>query len=366
MDNQDTEILYISFNQNNTCLALGTEKGYRIYDLQSPSHDFYERYIEGGIGLIEMLFQSNILIFVGACKIAKPDYKQNQLIVWDDCNSKIITKFSFNSYIINAKLKKDRIYVVCNQKIFIISTTEFDIIDIISFENFENTKGLIAITYEPKINLVAFPDKAIGHIRLKNYEANKTLLIFSHENAISFLTFNSKGKLLSTSALNNNFLNLYETYKGTFIYRFKYTTFTKEVLSISFDIENKFIMSSTDNGIIYVFSMKNALEKLKEIEATLSKSKHSESEYIKDNNTSQINHGNSLWSSYFKKDEGEWTKLNIPEKKSFSTFVNGTYGNNRIAAVTPNGKFYMARYDENNPGESFKEEDIYLFNYSIE
>ena len=92
-----------------------------------------------------MLYKSNILVLVGG---GKYKYPQNKATLFDDNSGKIITELSFNGYVNNVKLKKDRIIIVCDKKIYIFNLLIFQYIDIIDFNNIENKNGLIAITYE--------------------------------------------------------------------------------------------------------------------------------------------------------------------------------------------------------------------------
>ena len=69
----------------------------------------------GGIGRIEMLKTTNILCLVGGGK--KPKYPLNKIIIWADSTCKIIDELRFNSIILSAKIKMDRIIGITEKKI---------------------------------------------------------------------------------------------------------------------------------------------------------------------------------------------------------------------------------------------------------
>jgi hypothetical protein len=62
--------------------------------------------LDGGIGIVEMLYKSNILALVGGGKY--PKHSRNKIIIWDDYQAKVIAELSFTSYIKNVKLKKEK------------------------------------------------------------------------------------------------------------------------------------------------------------------------------------------------------------------------------------------------------------------
>ena len=62
--------------------------------------------MEGGIGLVEMLYRSNILAIVGGGKY--PKYSRNKVIIWDDIQAKVIAELSFTTYVKNVKMKKEK------------------------------------------------------------------------------------------------------------------------------------------------------------------------------------------------------------------------------------------------------------------
>ena len=195
LEKQNEEILYISFNQDSSYISVGTQNGYKIFS-SYPIYNYFNRNLKGGIGIIEMLYKSNILALVGGGK--NPKFPENKLIIYDDKKQKKISEIIFKSNIINIKLKKDKIFSVTITKIFIFNFKTYQNIDII--ETIQNPKGLFSISNNPKVNIISFPiinnkNNQKGKIKLKNYDKGKEIIITLDENIISYMTINNEGKI---------------------------------------------------------------------------------------------------------------------------------------------------------------------------
>jgi hypothetical protein len=50
------------------------------------------------------------------------------------------------------------------------------------------------------VNVLAYPDKTKGYVRIKSYDKSTTSLINAHESAIAFIAINFDGTLIATAS----------------------------------------------------------------------------------------------------------------------------------------------------------------------
>lgn len=102
-DSDDEEkINYISFNQDNSCFCIGTGKGFKVFT-SYPFKKLFEREY-GPIGIIEMLYRSNLLIIVKAAK--KAPFLEEKMIIYDDHGNKSVGELTFKAPIRAIKVTK--------------------------------------------------------------------------------------------------------------------------------------------------------------------------------------------------------------------------------------------------------------------
>ena len=77
-----------TFNQD-SCFAIWTQKGFKIYS-SYLLNDVYERDLDGGIEIVEILYKINISALVGGGKC--PKYNKNKVIILDDYQKKEICR----------------------------------------------------------------------------------------------------------------------------------------------------------------------------------------------------------------------------------------------------------------------------------
>ena len=259
---KDDSMLYISFNQDNSFFSVGTERGYKIYQT-FPFTEPYERIMNGGIGVVEMLYNSNFLALMGGGRV--PKYSKNKLVIWDDNEDKIITDLKFTTSIINIKLKKDFLFVVCQKRIYVFDFNTFEMIDTI--ETGDNKKELVAINSSPGNTVLAYPSsKGVNKITIKNYEEKKLFTYTAQEDSVSKMNINCSGTLIATSNENGTIIRIHSCRDGVFLQEFKRGHEKAKINYICFDNDSKLMAVSSSRGTIHIFSMGSTIKKLKEHE----------------------------------------------------------------------------------------------------
>ena len=258
---EDNTVLDVSFNQDNSCFAIGTENGFKIYQTY-PFKGPHVRNMNGGIGRVEMLYKSNFLAMIGGGKI--PKYNNNKAVIWDDHEKKVISELKFITPVINIKIKKDLLFILCPKRIYVFNFNTYDNIETI--DTCDNKKGLIAINNAPDFTVLAYPGLKENKVTINDFKQKKTQSIIAQDDKVSYMAINYNGTLLASSNEKGNIIRIHSCTDGSFLKQFKRGSGKVDYIYICFDNDNKFMAASSNKGTIHIFSLGSTIKKLKDLE----------------------------------------------------------------------------------------------------
>ena len=328
------KILYLSFNKDKSCLSLGMQNGYRIYDLTKKDNlFFYERNFGKGIGIIEMLEKTNILGLVGGG--SDPWDKPNKLFIYDDREGKVIANFGFRNNILNIRLKKDKMLIICETHIFLINFGDYKTIESISLGEEKRSIVGFAFTLNSQVNKLAynFINSVENKIIVNNYDENnkKTSIEiksnFKQNNLIRFMEFSKKGQFLVVAAVKSRYLELFNSETGFSICKCDMESDSLNVKFICFSKDNDFLCCSL-YGECFIFNIKSVVNT------------QEEDEEMGNLNNIEINRDIKL---------KIWSKFYLPEKKaicSFIHFLEDEQDKEYVVCIGIKGNYYLVKFDK--------------------
>ncbi|RPD69141.1 hypothetical protein L226DRAFT_539989 [Lentinus tigrinus ALCF2SS1-7] len=210
-------MLFANFNQDFTCISVGTKKGYSITNVE-PFGRVYTMN-DGVRGIVEMLFCTSLLALVGAAD--HPQSSPRKLQIVNTKRQSMICELLFPSSILAVKLNRKTPVIVLEVEIYIYDISNMKLLHVI--ETTPNPNAIVALSPSADNSYLAYPSPvpspALSQATLSQqpmppFSAPSTgdVLLFStrsltvanviqaHKSPISFLSINSSGTMLATAS----------------------------------------------------------------------------------------------------------------------------------------------------------------------
>eukprot|EP00743_Colponemidia_sp_Colp-15_P006191 GILK01006657.1.p1 GENE.GILK01006657.1~~GILK01006657.1.p1 ORF type:complete len:397 (-),score=34.65 GILK01006657.1:89-1165(-) len=253
-ERKSEELLSFGFNQDFSCVSVGTKTGYKIFSC----NPFQQCHAEarGGIGIVEMLYCTSLVALVGAGE--QPTFSPRRLIVWNTAESKCICELNFLTSILSVRLNRRRLVVVLENKVHIFDLNSMKLLHVM--DTAANPKGLCALSSAVENNFLAFPaSNTTGDLFLFDTSNLHALnVIQAHQNLLSAFQFNTTGTLLATSSEKGTVIRVFSVPQGEKLYSFRRGSYPASVYSMAFSLDSALLCVSSDTGTIHVFKLESA------------------------------------------------------------------------------------------------------------
>ncbi|CAH0481055.1 unnamed protein product [Peronospora belbahrii] len=251
--NSHSDLLFLNFNQEASCISVGTCKGFAIYNCEPFGKCFQEDI--GGIGIAEMLYCTSLVALVGAGD--QPAFSPRRLRVWNTKTGSAICDLNFVTAVLAVRMNRQRLVAVLERKIYIFDISTMKILE--TLDTSPNPKALCVLSPHDNGHL-AFPSGASpGEIVL--YDANNLGVLNAfqaHRTAPVAMAFNSQGTLLATASESGTLIRVFAVPSGKKIAAFRRGSYGAHVYCLAFNESSTILCASSDTGTIHFFSLTGA------------------------------------------------------------------------------------------------------------
>ncbi|XAR66060.1 hypothetical protein NMG60_11012115 [Bertholletia excelsa] len=362
-NDDETELLSVSWNQDYGCFAAGTSHGFRIYNCNPFKETFRRDLKSGGFGIVEMLFRSNILALVGG-KV-NSQYPPNKVIIWDDHQTRCIGEFSFRSEVRAVKLRRDRIVVVLEHKIYVYNFMDLKLLH--QIETLANPRGLCCLSHDVNTSVLACPGLRKGQVQIEHFGLNMTKLISAHDSQISCLTLTMDGLLLASASTKGTLIRIFNTLDGTQLQEVRRGVDRADIYSIALSPDVQWLAVSSDKGTIHIFSLRvrvvgkdlSTCSSAAQSPTMIHQSSSSSLDAlvppsISANPNSSLAFMKGVLPKYF---SSEWSfaQFHLPD---YTRFIAAFGSQNSVMIVGMDGSFYRCSFDPVNGGQMLQQEYV--------
>jgi hypothetical protein len=259
LDNEDasqhSSLLTCSFNQDGGCLSIGTTSGFSIHNLH-PYQKSVDRQLQGGIGVVEMLFRCNLIGIVGGGP--SPHAPPNRVLIWDDHVQKAIGELSFRQVVLGVKMRRDAIAVALRDRIYVYHLADLSLRD--KIYTADNPHGLLCLSTTVESSavqdmVVACPSVTEGHVRVELYGMRKTVLMEAHESALRGLALTADGTKLATASTRGTVIRVWNVASSTCIATFRRGVERVQITCLAWSWDHSYLACTSDKGTAHVFAV---------------------------------------------------------------------------------------------------------------
>ncbi|KAF4413683.1 Autophagy-related protein 18 [Colletotrichum fructicola Nara gc5] len=245
---------FITFNQDHSCLAVGTSKGFRIYHTDPFSKIFSSD--DGNIAIIEMLFSTSLVALI---------LSPRHLIIQNTKRSSVICELTFPSAVLAVRLNRKRLAVVLESEIYLYDISNMSLLYTIPTS--PNPGAICALSPSSENCYIAYPlpkpredngDKRPAHAPpLSTYVAPTSgeVLVFdtitlkavnvieAHRSPLCSISLNSEGTLLATASETGTIIRVFSVPGGQKLYQFRRGTYPSTIYSMSFNLSSTLLVA---------------------------------------------------------------------------------------------------------------------------
>lgn len=290
-ESEESNVNFITFNQDATCVAVGLSTGYKIYTFLPKFLKCYDIKKNESVGILAMLYSTSLMAIVPLGE--EPGSLPRKLKIVNTKRGTTICDLIFPSTVLLVKLSRHRMVVVLEEQIYIYDIATMKLLHTI--ETSPNASGLCTLSDaaldEPGNTLLAYPSppKTITHdsllvtgintngglnsvqnnIQSVSNAPNRVgdVIIFdmkslqplavieAHKSALAAMCLSSDGKLLATASDKGTIVRVFNVETGVKMFQFRRGTYPTTIYSLNFSKGNNYVIATSSSGTVHIFRL---------------------------------------------------------------------------------------------------------------
>ncbi|KAL3132486.1 hypothetical protein ABBQ32_009034 [Trebouxia sp. C0010 RCD-2024] len=200
-------ILYLAFNQDNTCISIADYKGIKIYSLET--HKVLYQSDLGAVSIAEMLFCTSLMAYVGAGE--QPTLTPRKLFLVNTATGSVIQDISLPTSVLAVRLNRERLVVVLERRTLVHDLKTLELLR--TLETPSNPQGCCALStcFDPC--LLALPSSNTkGTMRIYNAAITGSSVeceVTAHNSPIAVMAWNQDASLLASASSKGTVLRVH-------------------------------------------------------------------------------------------------------------------------------------------------------------
>ncbi|KAF9064086.1 WD40-repeat-containing domain protein [Rhodocollybia butyracea] len=264
----NSNMLFANFNQDFSCVSVGTRKGYSITNCDPFGRVYTSN--DGARGIVEMLFCTSLIALVGAAD--QPQSSPRKLQIVNTKRQSMICELLFPSS--TAKT----LVIVLETEIYIYDISNMRLLHVI--ETTPNPEAICALSPSADSSYLAYPSTvpsptttltpgtAINSApSAATTSPSGDVLLFStrsltvanviqaHKAPISFLSINSTGTILATSSDKGTVIRVWSIPGAEKLYQFRRGTREAKIYSMNFNTVSTLLAVSSAHDTVHIFKL---------------------------------------------------------------------------------------------------------------
>lgn len=248
---EPSELVFASFNQDTTSLAVGTTSGYKLYSLTSTdSLDPIYSNATDDVYIAGRLFSSSLVAIVthsAPRKLKVCHFKKGTEI----CN------YSYTSKILAVKMNRARLVVCLEESLFIHNIRDMKVLHTIR-ETPPNKNGLCALSIDSDHCYLAYPGhSSVGELQIFDaLHLTARSMIPAHTGQLAAIQFSPLGNRVATASDKGTVIRIFNVSDGTKVYELRRgLKRTATIYSLSFSPCGHFLACSSNTETIHIFRL---------------------------------------------------------------------------------------------------------------